>query len=207
MATIFKIHGLSFYAPLPRVVEMNHLKILIMCCFLLAPALLLPGCASNQGDELAEAHLVPGPPPVIDPSDMVLKQSVLEIMKETGGPLNSNYTFQRTDLNNDGRRDAIVLFRTPYGFWCGTHGCTMFVMQAHNESFSLVSAIQTVRPPVHVSEVETNGWKNLILRVSGRSIKAKDVAMKFDGTGYPQYPDIVEPVAPLEYAMRTEIIN
>lgn len=186
---------------------MNHQKLLLIACFLLVPMILGTGCSSNQDLKQAEAPLTPGPPPVIDPSDIVLRESVLGIMKDTGGPLNSNYTYQRVDLDSDGRRDAIVLFKTPYGFWCGTHGCTMFVMKAHNDSFSMVSAIQTVRPPIHVSEMETNGWKNLILRVSGRSTKAKDVAMKFDGRTYPQYPDVVDPIAPVEYAMRTEIIN
>lgn len=186
---------------------MSHLKTLFFACVLLVPALFVSGCTANQDMAEIQAPLLPGPPPVIDPSDIVLKNSLLGIMKETGGPLNSNYTYQRVDLDSDGRRDAIVLFRTPYGFWCGTHGCTMFVMKAHNEHFSMVSAIQTVRPPVHVSEMETNGWKNIILRVSGRSTKAKDVAMKFDGKSYPQYPDVMDPIAPTEYAMRTEIIN
>lgn len=186
---------------------------MIQCfrAFLTLPFLLLAvfltSCAMQSDIQKPEAPLLPGPPPVIDPDDFVLKESILDIMRQTGGPLNSGYTFVRHDLDNDGRRDALVLFRTPYGFWCGTHGCTMLVMKAHNDIFTLTSTIQTVRPPVYVSSYETNGWKNIILRVSGRSTKAKNVAMTFDGTSYPPYPDVIAPVSLIEFETATEIMN
>lgn len=182
-------------------------RALIFILFCLTIPFMLGGCSGKDSTPEIKNPLTPPPPAVIDPDDFVLKESVLSIMKETGGPLNSGYIFRRVDLNDDGRRDALVLFKTPYGFWCGTHGCTMLVMQAHNEVFTLVSAIQTVRPPVYISEYKTNGWKNIVLRVSGRSTKAKNVAMQFDGKSYPQYPDVVERISGEEFLTVKEIMN
>ena len=43
------------------------------------------------------------------------------------------YDFRRVDLNGDGKRDALVLFTNPYGYWCGDNGCSMLVMKAEVE--------------------------------------------------------------------------
>lgn len=169
--------------------------------------IILSSCSFGKNEGLKEPHLTPMPPAVVDPSDLVLKQSLLEIFKETKGPLNSTYVYKRIDLDDDGRRDALILMKTPYGFWCGTHGCTMLILKAHNDVFALINAIQTVRPPIFISQQKTNGWKNIILRVSGRSTKAKDVALEFDEHAYPKYPDTIPPISYEEYAGRIKLLD
>lgn len=186
---------------------MNRFRTSFLSTFGLIALIILSSCSFGKKDGLKEPHLTPLPPALVDPSDFVLKQSLLEIFKETKGPLNSTYIYKRVDLDNDGRRDALVLMKTPYGFWCGTHGCTMLILKAHNNVFALINAIQTVRPPIFISQQETNGWKNIILRVSGRSSKAKDVALEFDGHAYPKYPDTVPPISTHEYAARIKLFD
>ncbi len=129
----------------------------------------------------------------IDPDDKVLIKAISQFLETTKAPAASTYNFVRTDLNEDGRRDALVLFKTPFGYWCGTHGCTMLVLRAHNDYFSLVNAIQPVREPVYISTVKSHGWKNLIVRVSGRWDKAKDVVMVHNGQKYPDNPSNLPP--------------
>jgi hypothetical protein len=75
-------------------------------------------------------------------------------------------------------------FKNPYGYWCDTHGCTMLVMRAGNDKFELVNAIQPVRAPLYVSNTESNGWKDIIVRVTGRWDESKDVAMTYNGAQY-----------------------
>jgi len=42
---------------------------------------------------------------------------------------------------------------------------------------------------MYVSDLKTQGWRNLIVRVSGQAYAdAKDVALQFDGTQYPRNP-------------------
>ncbi|MFN3701371.1 MAG: hypothetical protein ACK4VI_07610 [Alphaproteobacteria bacterium] len=159
-------------------------------------AMLLAGCGSSKTEYALKEPLTPLPSPVIDPPDHLLAGSVKAVLKDKGKPLHSEFEFQRIDLNNDGRRDALVLFKTPYGYWCGQHGCTMYVMQAHNDHFSFVSAMDPVRAPVYSSNSQTNGWRDIIVRVSGRVDRAKDVAVKFDGeTYYPMNPEDIAPAA------------
>lgn len=123
-----------------------------------------------------------------DPDSALLKVAMQDFLKKNNAPASSTYSFVRFDLNGDKRRDALVMIKTPYGFWCGQHGCVMLVMKAHNNGFTLVNSVQPVRDPVYISRAKTNNWNNIIVRVSGRWKKAKDVALRFDGRQYPKNP-------------------
>lgn len=168
-------------------IAMRFLKLVALIVMIAA----LTGCASCK--QTAEVESLQADTPFNDPGDHVLTQAVTEFLQQTESPVSSRYEFSRLDLDDDGRRDALVMFKNPYGYWCGTHGCTLLVMKANNNSFTLVNSIQPVRAPLHVSELRTNGWRNLITRVSGRQEKAKDVALQFNGRDYPQNPATLPP--------------
>ncbi len=140
-----------------------------------------------------EGGRVPLSEALIDPEDRVLKQSVAEILKKTGAPVSSSYSFYRLDLEGDGRRDALVLFELPYGHWCDINGCTVLVMKAHNTGFTVVNAIHPVREPLYISAHKTQGWSDIIVRVSGRWDRAKNVVLSFDGDRYPENPEVLPP--------------
>lgn len=148
----------------------------------------LCACGSNLEMTTIDNNPLTPMPETHDPGDLVLMDSVKGFLKETGSPLYSEYEFSRMDLDDDGRRDALVLFKNPYGFWCGGHGCTMLVMKANDDSFTLVNSVQPIRTPLEISQQKTNGWNTMIARVSGRSGEPKDVALIFDGHSYPQDP-------------------
>jgi len=92
------------------------------------------------------------------------------------------------DLNGDSTLDAVAILTGSY--WCGTGGCTMLVFQGEDKHFMFVSSSTLVRPPVTVSETKTNGWRDLVLTVSGGGMPAKTVALKFDGKKYPLNPSV-----------------
>ena len=154
--------------------------------------LLLAACGSSR-DIMVEGPLVPMPGDPIDPTDEIARQSVTAFLKETGAPAFSSYQIARHDLNGDRRREALVLFNNPYGYWCDMHGCTMLVFEAHDDSFTLVNAIQPVREPLHISSTENAGWSDLIVHLSGRWDETRDVALQFDGTKYPGNPTALPP--------------
>jgi hypothetical protein len=165
---------------------------IIRTLYILSACLIgLSGC----GHEIDIQPMTETPPAqrVINPTDAQLKTSLSVYMRNMKAPAYSTYEFKRFDLNNDKRRDALVLIKTPYGFWCGTHGCAVLVMEAHNDHFTPVTLIRPVRPPVHVFTTMTNGWKDLAFRVSGRQHDAKNVLLQFDGKTYPRNPDFVDP--------------
>ncbi len=91
------------------------------------------------------------------------------------------------DLNGDGRQDALVLLENPL-YFCGTGGCTMVIFKGTPSGFEFVSSTTLIRGPVLVSETNTQGWRDLIVEVSGGGMAAKQVAMKFTGSKYPSNP-------------------
>ena len=81
----------------------------------------------------------------------------------------------------------------PYGQWCTMNGCTVLVFHAQDTGFTLAGEIPSVRPPFYASQTLTNGWHDLVIRVSGRTEKAKDVVVQYDGTRYMDRPEDLPP--------------
>jgi hypothetical protein len=167
---------------------------------LLAAALLsLTACGSMH-----EAHL--NSPSnqkvaVVDPSDEVMRASLVSYLKAHNEPVSSQYEYVRKDLTGDGRRDAIVMLESPFYSWCNLNGCKMLVFKASDKSFAPIAEIAPVRGPLLVSESRTNGWRDLVIRISGRDdLETKNVDLKFDGRTYPPQPDML-PAMPAELAM------
>lgn len=178
------------------------LRLIIMALIGLLPA----ACGSNR-DHLGEGPLTPLPGDAIDPDDSVAELAVTEFLKETKAPAFSMYQVARHDLNGDKRREALVLFNNPYGYWCDMHGCTMLVFEAHDDHFTLVNAIQPVREPLYISASKNKGWKNMIAHISGRWDETKDVALLFDGKKYPGNPSALPEYTALVPAAQTRIFH
>ena len=124
-----------------------------------------------------------------DPTKQHMEQAISRTLQQFGAPAFAKYQYYRYDLDNDGRRDAIVLLQNPYKYWCNKHGCTLLVMKASDNDFTLVSKSIPIRAPFYISNNKSYGWNDLIIRVSGRWKKTKNVAMQFDGHRYPENPE------------------
>lgn len=92
------------------------------------------------------------------------------------------FRYAVTDLDGDGRADAIVLLLG--GDWCGSGGCNMLVFRGTKDGFTLVSASTITNEPIRVSPENMHGWRTLIVRTKGRG----DVLMRFNGARYPLNP-------------------
>jgi hypothetical protein len=167
----------------------------------LACALLLSACAGGAGPRAshdpAPGPLTPMPGEfghsqnlVRDPDNGKFMQAAQAYIAAAHGPAFSQYQFTRVDLDGDGRRDGIILLQSPHSSWCNFNGCRMAVFRATDTDFKLVAQIGPVRGPLLVADQKTNGWRDIIVRVSGRyDIATKDVALRFDGRTYPSLPD------------------
>lgn len=156
--------------------------------FLVTAVLCLTACSSHKDREPPVLPL-PVQPAFKDPDNAQFMAAVAEFVQSRGAPLQSRYEFTRIDLNNDGRRDGLVLMKSPHQYWCGANGCDMYVFMAANEHFELVSNIAPVRGPIIISDRTSNGWKDIIIHVSGRAGgDTKDVRLDFDGRTYPGQP-------------------
>lgn len=125
-----------------------------------------------------------------EPDDMALVDAISTYLETQNAPSYSRYEYQRIDLNHDGRRDALVLLNAPYYHWCrDDNGCTMVIFKAAGAQFTPVAKIAPVRQPVLIAPSTSNGWSDIIIHVSGRPQKTKDVKLSFDGHSYPAFPD------------------
>lgn len=112
-----------------------------------------------------------------------------ELLRVTYGSVDPDlHTFEgRADLNGDGRDEVIVHVAGPV--LCGTGGCTTLVFTPRGEGYRLLAEIAPTRPPIQVSANETEGWRNLLVRVSGGGLQASyDAELRFDGESYPANP-------------------
>lgn len=132
------------------------------------------------GESLVPAH---------DPDDGLFMDALSSWLEQNNAPPNTQYEFTRIDLDNDGRREGLVLMQSPHQAWCMEYGCSLFLFRAHDDGFSYLSEISPVRGPLVVAESQTSGWRDLIIHVSGRQNNdARNVALKFNGRGYPSQP-------------------
>ncbi len=184
----------------------------VFCLFLgLFAALTLSACGSSS-DEQAALQVtavapaaggpllpLPGEMPAHDPDNGAFMDSISVWLQKQNAPANSQYQFTRIDLDNDGRRDGLVLMQSPHQAWCMEFGCTMFIFHAQDEGFTYLSEVSPVRGPLVVMNSKTNGWRDIAAYVSGRSgWEAKNVMLQYDGRSYPQQPAL-QPAAAVNF--------
>ncbi len=135
-------------------------------------------------------------PEKIDPKDSALFDAARHYISQQNAPPNSVYDHVRVDLNGDGLRDGIILFKLPHSYWCGWDGCGMAIFRAHKDGFTPLSAMSGIRGPIYISNGGVNGWRDIIIRLSGTNLRDKNVVMQFEGGGYPSSP-MLAPTLPV----------
>ncbi|MEO1521184.1 MAG: hypothetical protein AAFU78_10450 [Cyanobacteria bacterium J06633_2] len=126
-----------------------------------------------------------------DPSDLdksSLEWALSEYLSDSGYEIErTDFYVDTADLNRDGVQDALVLLSGSQ--WCGTGGCRLVIFEGiDGEGYQVVSSMTLIHAPVSVSETTTNGWHDLIVTIRGGGIPSTDVALQFNGTGYPSNP-------------------
>lgn len=173
-------------------------RILSLLC-LMTCLICLSGCGS---DPETTYTLSPEPPAYQDPTDGVLKTAIAGVLAARGAPAHSQYDFIRVDLNSDGLRDALVLFRLPHTFWCGWSGCQMTIFRAGAGGFTAIGDMTNVRGPLVVADTQTNGWRDIVLEISGTNLANRLALMGSNGASYPANP-LNQPAAP--YGMLRDV--
>ena len=118
--------------------------------------------------------------------------AVQAYVEKKGDHERPQFRYALTDLDGDGRADAIVLLLG--GNWCGSGGCNMLVFRATTNGFTLVSASTITNEPIRVSPEKSHGWRTLIVLAKGNG----DVLMPFDGRRYPFNPSLQPKATPAQ---------
>ncbi len=132
---------------------------------------------------------------VVNP-DPALEQAILAQLQgydncEPGSDKGVRYFYNAVDLNNDSIPETIVYLVGRDT--CGTGGCTTLIFRSSGNRHELISHLTLTRNPILVSHKTTNGWRDLVLYVSGGGAKASYHRLRFTGNSYPENPS-VEPV-------------
>jgi len=123
--------------------------------------------------------------------DPQLEQAIWREVGDSG----YSYRYNRVNLSNGSAPEVLVYM--PGADYCGSGGCTSFVFSFQGGAYRLISRISLTRTPIIVSSHSTNGWKDLIVFVSGGGIQPGYYAvLSFDGKKYPENPT-AKPAAPL----------
>ncbi|MEM8833823.1 MAG: hypothetical protein AAGB32_04705 [Pseudomonadota bacterium] len=159
---------------------------LSMRYFMIFSLLVLAACggssSSDRGMTPLPSKAFTGPP------DEVLFDAVAKYVAANGRPAQTTYKHKRIDLNNDGLLDGIVYIDLPHQVWCGWDGCSMAVFQAGQKDFRAVAGMSGIRGPVYVLDTTTNGWRDIVVRISGMKVRDKNVLFAHNGVTYPQHP-------------------
>jgi len=131
-----------------------------------------------------------------------LADELREILGEVIGEV--RYFAGSADLNGDGREETVVYVAGPSV--CGTGGCDTLVLESEDNGLRLVTRISVTRPPIVAASASTNGWRDIIVHVSGGGIiPGYDARLRFDGRTYPDTPP-VEPAEPIEQPARGTVL-
>lgn len=125
-------------------------------------------------------------PPAISPSLSAFAQNTLELEK---------YQSASIDLNGDGTDEHII--RTTDRGWCGSGGCSMWVIQEVSGNYEVVSKTSITRLPLRVLETSTNGWRDLSVIAKINASIVYEAKLPFDGTSYATNPS-VEPAVRID---------
>jgi hypothetical protein len=123
------------------------------------------------------------------------------LLGDVPGPI--RYFAKQVDLDADGRPELIVHVAGP--MVCGTGGCNTIVLTQDGEGLREVATITVTRPPIVVAATSSNGWRDLLVAVSGGGMPAQMARLRFDGSSYPANPT-VEPAEALQQHVDGETV-
>jgi len=92
------------------------------------------------------------------------------------------FSYEEYDLNGDGRNEYFVGFPPPNMYFCGSGGCTFYLLGHEGE---VITRFTVSDPPVAVLPSKTNGWHDLAVYSDGSFRK-----LTFNGTKYPSNPSM-----------------
>lgn len=95
------------------------------------------------------------------------------------------YLYNRVKLKNSNKYQILVYLEGPR--FCTENGGTLVVIEEKNNSYIITSRINNIINPIIVSENNSNGYKDLIVKVIDRG-KEEFRVLKYNGNSYPINP-------------------
>ena len=118
-----------------------------------------------------------------------LKSERDNVLKYSGEDPRLRYSVAFTDLNGDGKDEAIVYVTGNHV--CGSGGCDLTIYTPAGRSWRTVTQMSISRPPIGVLSTSTHGWRDIAVYVAGGGIlPGYEAQLKFNGQSYPSNPSV-----------------
>ncbi len=101
---------------------------------------------------------------------------------------NARYVASFADLNGDGKQEAIVQIISDE--WCGSGGCSTWVLVQQEGRWKEQSSISIVHGDVRLLPHVSHGWHDLSVFVAGGGLTPGYAVLAFDGRRYPLNPSV-----------------
>ena len=99
----------------------------------------------------------------------------------------ARYIVAFRDLNGDGTREAIAYLIS--NDWCGSGGCSLFILTKAGRSWRVVTRTTVTQLPVRVLSATSHGWHSISVWVQGGGIQpGYEAELPFNGRRYPGNP-------------------
>lgn len=112
-----------------------------------------------------------------------VEQSLRNFLQTLDDNKDTRYIAALRDLNGDGVLEAIVYLVSSE--WCGSGGCSMFILAQDGASWKVITRTTITQPPIRVLASTSNGWHNIGVWVQGGGIrKGYEAELRFNGKKY-----------------------
>lgn len=140
--------------------------------------------SDKSGIDFSEVEYIPSE----TEKDIQLEQALVKAFDFEEDLGKVRYYYNNVDLNEDGNPEVFVyLVGSPV---CGTGGCSGAILKNENGEYTLLSKFTLVNNPVIISNRKTNGYRDIIMYVSGGGIESFFAQIKYDGATYPSNPSV-----------------
>jgi hypothetical protein len=122
------------------------------------------------------------------------EESLRKFLQTLDDNKDTHYIAVFRDLNGDAIPEAIVYLVS--SDWCGSGGCSMFILTQDGASWRVVTRTTITQPPIRVLTSTSNGWHNIGVWVEGGGIrKGYEAELRFNGKSYWKNPSTAPKLA------------
>lgn len=101
----------------------------------------------------------------------------------------TRYAAAFVKLGEDNKEKAIVYMMGDD--WCGSGGCSTYILDPQGASFRVISAMTIVHLPIRMLDSQTHGWHDLgVWEQGGGILPGYEALLPFNGTKYPGNPSM-----------------
>lgn len=100
-----------------------------------------------------------------------------------------DFRWAEADLDGDGRAEQFLYAQGSQ--WCGSGGCTLFVLRRRGLDYEALGRITVVQLPIGVLPKAHRGCRDLAVGVGGGGAQAGLVTIRYDGRRYRGNPSMM----------------